>query len=358
MASVKGSLRVVDGVGARGRKSPLEAGYQHFRLDRMGNRASPNTLIWYDHMIRPFLVWADDEGVRRFEDLGVEKLRHYRALVATRTAPSGKQLEGTSVLDSHKAVMTFLRWAAAEEYEVDPRVFTLRRPKVPEKEATVYHINEVRAILAACSSRRPVEEVAVRILVGSGVRASELCGLAVVGPDGLSDVMTDSLARGRVELRVRWDGGAKSIKSRRVPITPKLAATIKRYEAGHRPEVACSNLLINQLGRPYQRFGVDAMMDRLEQAVGFRVHAHAFRHTFATVATKLGWNLEHLRAGMGHADYKILQQYVRLATDGISVAEGTGWTWCRRTRPSMWSGDPTMCRRCSGTGFGSVRSDN
>jgi site-specific recombinase XerD len=57
------------------------------------------------------------------------------------------------------------------------------------------------------------------------------------------------------------------------------------------------------------------MMDRLQRRVGFRVHAHASRHTFATVATKLGWNLEHLRAAMGHADYKVLQRYVKLATE-------------------------------------------
>lgn len=56
-------------------------------------------------------------------------------------------------------------------------------------------------------------------------------------------------------------------------------------------------------------------MDRLQERVGFRVHAHAFRHTFATVATKMGWNLERLRAAMGHSDYKVLQQYVKLATE-------------------------------------------
>jgi hypothetical protein len=41
------------------------------------------------------------------------------------------------------------------------------------------------------------------------VRAAELCGLAVRGPDGLPDLMLDSLDRGRLELRVRWDAGAK-----------------------------------------------------------------------------------------------------------------------------------------------------
>lgn len=57
------------------------------------------------------------------------------------------------------------------------------------------------------------------------------------------------------------------------------------------------------------------MMDRLQERTGFHVHAHAFRHTFATVATKLGWNFEHLRAAMGHSEYGMLQRYVRLATE-------------------------------------------
>ena len=159
------------------------------------------------------------------------------------------------------------------------------------------------------------EDLIVRLLVGSGIRRAEVCGLAVNAPDGLPDLMVDSMQRGRVELRVRWDGGAKGRESRRVPITPKLAAALKRYEARHRPDTTYPNLFINEHSRPYEVGGIDSMMDRLQVRVGFRVHAHAFRHAFATVATKLGWNFEHLRSAMGHADYSILQRYVRLATE-------------------------------------------
>jgi integrase len=74
-------------------------------------------------------------------------------------------------------------------------------------------------------------------------------------------------------------------------------------------------LLVSERGGPYTRFGIDAMMDRLEARVGFKIHAHGFRHTFATVATKLGWNFEHLRAAMGHANYAMVQRYVRLASE-------------------------------------------
>ena len=57
------------------------------------------------------------------------------------------------------------------------------------------------------------------------------------------------------------------------------------------------------------------MRDQLNERTGFRVHAHALRHTFATVATKLGWNFEHLCGANGHSDYKVLQRYVRLAME-------------------------------------------
>ncbi|HSS93809.1 MAG TPA: tyrosine-type recombinase/integrase [Candidatus Dormibacteraeota bacterium] len=45
------------------------------------------------------------------------------------------------------------------------------------------------------------------------------------------------------------------------------------------------------------------------------MHAHAFRHTFATVACQAGSNLERLRAAMGHADYAVLLRYVRLSSE-------------------------------------------
>jgi site-specific recombinase XerD len=297
------------------RRPPIRTGYEHFRLERQGELVSPKTIEYYDGMVLPFLDWLDGEGVQRFADLDVEHARKYRARLASTPGRNGRQRQPATLHGSHRAIRAFLRWATKEGYEVDPLILDLASPRVPKKEPTVYHIAQVRKVLAACKPEVPTEDLTVRVLVGSGIRRAEVCGLSVVAPDGLHDLMTDSFQRGRVELRVRWDGGAKGSKSRRVPITPKLAATIKRYEARHRPDVEHPNLLISEHSRPYEPFGIDSMMDRLQVRVGFRVHAHAFRHTFATVATKLGWNFEHVRAAMGHEDYAILQRYVRLATE-------------------------------------------
>ncbi len=337
MGAVKHAVRVVEGGGYAmpvRRQPPLVVGYEHFRLDRQGQLLSPKTLIYYDETVLPLLRWLEAEGVRRFEDCDVARVRAFRAHLATRMGKYGRPLAPKTILEYHRAILCFLRWAKREGYAVDPRILELTPPRVPEKEPTVFHIAQVHKILAACNPAVPTEDLAVRILVGSGLRREELCGLAVVGPDGLSDVMTDSLSRGRVELRVRWNAGAKGRKSRRVPITPKLAAAIKRYEARQRPETELSHLLVNEHGAPYQGPGIKAMMDRLTQRTGFRVHAHAFRHTFATVAAKMGWNFEHLRAAMGHSDYGMLQRYVRLATER-DLGSRADWVELIGSNPAM-----------------------
>ena len=303
-------------VATRAVASQLRDAYDLFRLEKQGSLLSPASLNFYDLHVGKLLTWLEvnNPGMSRFGDLEVEALRRYRGELAASPGRYDRHLSPETLLCSHRALRVFLRWADLEGYPVDSRLIRMPAPRVPHKEMTVFHMVQLRRLLAA-ASHSPAEELTIRILVGSGVRMSELYGLALVGPDGLPDLMLDSMDRGRAELRVRGDAGAKGRKARRVPVTPALAAAIKRYAARHRHPHDSPVLLINRYGQPFQKGGIDSMMNRLQAAVGFRVHAHAFRHTFATVATQMGWNFERLRSAMGHSDYGILQRYVRLSSD-------------------------------------------
>jgi site-specific recombinase XerD len=157
-------MTVLQGGARERRRSPVEAAYEHFRLERQDNLVSAATLQHYDDMVLPFLAWADDEGAHRFEDLNVAVLRAYRAELSTRIGSHGRKLQPHSILDSHKALLTFFRWARAEGYEFDPRVLELQRPKVPDKEPDVYHIKQVKAILGASNPRVPQEDLIIRAL--------------------------------------------------------------------------------------------------------------------------------------------------------------------------------------------------
>jgi site-specific recombinase XerD len=295
------------------RSQRVEDAFELFQLEKRGDRASQKTLDFYQLQVGKFMSWLGRScpEALRFDGLDGTVLRHYRADLAEGVTRHGRRLQTESLRASHRGVMAFLRWAADAGFAVDEELLRLKAPRREHKEAMVYHVAQVRQILAKCEN--PTEEMVVKILVGSGVRMSELCGLALRGPDGVPDLMLDSLDRGRAELRVRSDGGAKGAKSRRVPITPKLAAAMKRYASLHRPQSDSQILVLNRRGQPFLKGGIDSMMDRFKLRVGFRVHAHAFRHTFATIATQGGWNLERLRVAMGHWDYSVLKGYVELS---------------------------------------------
>jgi len=235
------------------RTSAIEAAYQHFRLDKQGSLVSPKTLRHYDGMIRPFLRWLEEEhpGVGRFEQLGVDLVREYRVGVAQRPTNRGRPPEPATLNDLHRRLMTFLRWAEDEGYAVDTRMRRLKAPRVPLKEATVLHIAQLRDVFAACDPERPQEELTVRMLVGSGVRAAELCGLAVRGPDGLPDLMLDSLARDRLVVpdpigwatQRMWYGAGHDIRRAHYTLENRCRVEGSRHEQSCRPKSgACQRL--------------------------------------------------------------------------------------------------------------------
>jgi len=243
----------------------LREAYDLFRLGKQGSRISPATIDFYDLHLGKFFGWLDRccPGVRRFDDLEADALRRFRAELAGSPGRYGRPLQPESLHASHRSLRVFLHWAELEGYQVDPRLLRMPAPRLPGKKMSGFHIAQLRRLLAAGAC--PVEELALRILVGSGVRMSELYGLAIKGPDGLPDLMIDSLDRGHAELRIRWDGGAKGRKARRVPVTPSLAGAVKRYTSRQRPETDVAALLVNRHGRAFQKGGIASMMDRLRQ---------------------------------------------------------------------------------------------
>jgi hypothetical protein len=130
-------MRVIPGIAARRRQSAIEAAYDHFRVDRQGNLVSASTLDHYHYLVGPFFDWLRQTHpqVERFEDLDVTIIRGYRLdLARRRSERTGRPYEPATILDAHRLLITFLRWAAAEEYAVDPRILKLKAPKVPSNE--------------------------------------------------------------------------------------------------------------------------------------------------------------------------------------------------------------------------------
>lgn len=60
------------------------------------------------------------------------------------------------------------------------------------------------------------------------------------------------------------------------------------------------------------------MFRRLRLRVGFHVHAHGLRHTFATEYLCRGGDIERLRRILGHSSYAMVMRYVHLNKEDLS----------------------------------------
>lgn len=69
---------------------------------------------------------------------------------------------------------------------------------------------------------------------------------------------------------------------------------------------------MRQDGKPVQLQTVTELLKRIRDKVGFRVHAHRFRHTFATEYLRQGGEIERLRRILGHTTYAMVMRYVHL----------------------------------------------
>jgi site-specific recombinase XerD len=197
-----------------------------------------------------------------------------------------------------EVVRAFANWALREGFPVDPAVIRLRPPKVPQTELETYTAAQQEAMLAAAAPGWPV--LAVQILLGTGMRVGELANLGVDDYEGDGDVGF---------LKVRRGKGAKF---RRVPLSARLRREVDRYLSRHRIESQTSRLLIRIDGEPVRKVTIGYLLKRIKLRVGFKVHAHKFRHTFATEYLRNGGDIERLRRILGHTSYVMVMRYLHL----------------------------------------------
>jgi site-specific recombinase XerD len=257
---------------------------------------SQRTIDWYRQKIDAYLAHA---SARTLSEFTAESLREYIASLQER------ELAENTIHGCFQVLKSLANWADREGYEVDPDVLRLRGPRLPELEMETYSANEVEAAIQRASPAWA--RLAVQILVGTGLRVSELCGLQLDDFEDDADTTFLKVRRGK--------GG----KFRRVPVSPRLRKAINGYVHRDRVEVRSTQLLVTSAGQAVRVGTCTRMLHRVGARLGFRVHAHKFRHTFATTYLRNGGDIERLRRILGHTSYAMVMRYVHLQKDDLYV---------------------------------------
>jgi integrase/recombinase XerC len=147
----------------------------------------------------------------------------------------------------------------------------------------------------------------VVVLLNTGLRASELCGLK------LSDLEL-SERRGRLHVRGKGD------KARTVPLNAGVREALREW-LSVRPAAADDRLFIGRRG-PLTPSGVWRIVTKLARRAGLEdVHPHALRHTFATrLLREAGADLVTVAELLGHESVNTTARYTRPSEKDLQAA--------------------------------------
>ena len=262
---------------------------QEWYLDLRILGRSEQTIHWYRYNIERY--------VRAAGDCTLVEL----SATAVKTHLAELQAQGRAANTVHgrfQVLKSLGCWAEREGYTPDPTLVRLRGPKLPQSELEAYTEAQMGRVLEAASPAWG--RLAILAMLGTGMRVSELCAL------DLGDFEDETEA---AFIKVRRGKGAKF---RRVPVSQRLRREFQRYLNRHRIETSSERLLVLRDGRPVTPESCRRLFQRIAVKVGFRVHAHKFRHTFATEYLRNGGEIERLRKILGHTTYVMVMRYVHL----------------------------------------------
>lgn len=174
----------------------------------------------------------------------------------------------------------------------------VQRPRVPEQSATLgLSKPKAQLLIEAARATGPCDHLLVLLMLELGLRVSEAVGARI---EDLSDQ-----GRHRV-LRIRGKGQAT--KATIVPLNPTVAGAIARATEGR----AGGPLLVNDRGLALSRQQAGRRIRALGERIGVpRLHPHALRHAFVTLALDEGASLRDVQDGARHADPRTTRRYDR-----------------------------------------------
>jgi len=266
---------------------------------------SGNTVVCYIRDSKAFIDWYTDRT-----DCGFDKLIELDAIEYK------KQLLKTnkSVVTANRkiaSVNAFCKWL----YEIGITPIEINIKAVKNRDARQYKgldekdLRKIRAEIHR--NRNPLHICIIEVLLGTGLRVSELCGLR------LQDI---EISERKGSLRVIGKGNI----NRTLPLNKDVRKAIKDYLAV-RPASDSDFLLIGQRGA-LKRNAINLILKKYGQRVAVEVSAHMCRHSLGYNLVKQNVPITTIQQILGHDFIQTTNLYtITTEQDKVDALEALEW---------------------------------
>ncbi|HUY76988.1 MAG TPA: tyrosine-type recombinase/integrase [Ktedonobacterales bacterium] len=259
---------------------------------------------WYASRLAQFTDWCADQQITDLEQVTPPLVRRYIAYLQNRPARRHEKLGSHTVHGHVRVIRALLNWGVQEDLVDEKLPKRIQLPKKEEQVLAILSDKQMDMLFAAAQrTHMPLRDTALlALLLDTGCRASELCGLK------LTDV---TFTPDSAWILVHGKGR----KQREVALGKRARLALSRYL--HRERRSdLEYVFVGRRGR-LTSFGLDRLLYRLRDAAGAEhftgvsVAAHRWRHTHAVKSLDAGMDMYVLSKQLGHSEISTTTNYLR-----------------------------------------------
>lgn len=270
---------------------------------------SPKTIVNREELLRVFIAWLDERGIRRPQEVTKPIIERYQSHLFVYRKKDGQPLSARTQHGHITPIRAWFKWLAKQNFILYNPASDLDLPRLdrrlPRNVLTVKEAETVLAVPDVGTATGIRDRAMLEVLYSTGMRRMELMQLQVFDLDA---------ERGTVLIRL-----GKGKKDRMVPIGERAIAWVEKYRDDVRPELATGaddgTLFLTHLGEAFTPNRLTQLVREYVQAaeIGKSGSCHLFRHTMATLMLENGADIRYIQAILGHAELSTTQIYTQVS---------------------------------------------
>lgn len=198
-----------------------------------------------------------------------------------------------------------------------------RKNELKDADVEAYTVEEVQRIFAALESEPLKWQALLRLLIDTGIRRGECCGLRWQDVDFKANTITISGNLCYTPQKGIYLDTPKSGKARAIDVDPEIISLLRELrqeQASH----AISSYVFTQPNSPEPMHPQSPAryMQKFSKKYGVpNLHPHKLRHTFASIAITNGADVASVSEKLGHSDKAVtLRMYTHADQESMKRA--------------------------------------